>query len=72
MDVKNGSESKITPCSQYGITTRIVLTCNPTIEWTNQDLSDIIHVEHVVDVDPCAVSPFAPPPTIGLLILLVC
>ena len=54
VDAENGSSCS---SSGYGFRSRIILTCNSTVKWNdNQDLTDIIHVAYLRTLDPCEVS----------------
>lgn len=61
LDVKNGSvpdDGKCTP--RGGISTRIVLSCNPSAKWTDQNLGNNFHIEYSRALDPCMVSSRSP------------
>ena len=56
VDVVNGSKNTgDTECAENttGVSTRIMLVCNSTVEWKTRDLTDIIQVEYS---EPCRVS----------------
>ena len=56
MDVENGSRPDDGRCNtRYGIRTRVVLVCNSTVQWTNQDLAGLIEVAYLEAIDPCEV-----------------
>ena len=57
LDVENGSVPDDGKCAHLGgIRTRIVLSCNPSAKWTNQDLGSNFHIEYFRSVEPCEVS----------------
>ena len=57
LDVENGSVPDDHRCAlRGGISTRIVLSCNPSAKWTNQDLGSNFHIEYTRSLDPCVVS----------------
>ena len=57
LDVENGSIPDDGRCVQHrGISTRVVLLCNSSANWTNQNLGNNFHVEHSDLWDPCTVS----------------
>ena len=56
MDVENGSRPDDGRCNtRYGIKTRVVLVCNSSVQWTKQDLTDLIEVAYLEAIDPCEV-----------------
>jgi hypothetical protein len=55
--VENGSIPDDGRCTHRGgISTRVVLSCNPSAKWTNQDLGDNFHIVYYKALDPCVVS----------------
>ena len=56
MDVENGSRPDDGRCNKYGIRTRVVLVCNSSANWDNQDLSAFTYVSYAKTEDPCHVS----------------
>ena len=57
LDVENGSIPDDGRCVQHrGISTHVVLLCNSSANWTNQDLGKNFHIEHSDLLDPCKVS----------------
>ena len=56
MDVQNGSMPEDGRCNNnYGIKTRVVLSCNSTVQWTNNDLSSFTKVAYLEEAEPCEV-----------------
>ena len=56
MDVMNGSQPDNGRCnSVHGIKTRVVLTCNSSVEWKTNDLTGLIRVAYQEAIDPCQV-----------------
>ena len=57
LDVENGSIPDDGKCNQRkGISTRVVLVCNPSVKWTNQDLGSNLHIVHTEFPNSCEVS----------------
>ena len=57
LDMENGSIPEDGRCVQHrGISTHVILLCNSSANWTNQDLGNNFHVEHSDLLDPCTVS----------------
>ena len=57
MDVENGSRPDDGRCNKYGIRTRVVLVCNFSVKWPdNQNLTSLIEVVYLEAGDPCEVS----------------
>ena len=54
--VLNGSRPADNKCNKNGIATRVVLTCNTSASWKQQDVSNFIRVVYEGALDPCEVS----------------
>ena len=56
MDVENGTIPDDGQCNNIGgLHTRVVLVCNASAKWTEQQLSAVVRVIHI-GTDPCYVS----------------
>ena len=55
MDVSNGSRPEDGQCAQ-GIKSRVVLSCNLSSLWEEQDLTGFMYVAYAGSADPCEVS----------------
>ena len=55
--MENGSIPDDGKCAQHkGISTHVILLCNSSAKWTNQNLGSNFHIEHSNALDPCTVS----------------
>jgi hypothetical protein len=59
LDVVNGSQPDDGRCNintNHGIKTRIILACNSSVKWSSNDLTGLIQVAYLEDLEPCEVN----------------
>ena len=57
LDVENGSKPDDHKCDHLsGMKTQVMLTCNSSVKWTGQDISEIFHIVSVDFFDRCEVA----------------